>query len=192
MDHHSAYSNSAYSDVSPLTIPIGVKATKSRKNFLSCMAPTLSGVPEDDIPSKPRIKSLSMGVLEGAGVSTSDRAGWLSTDKSSNQTSKEIGNCGMAAMEYQKVQDSELAAMLSRISFLLQDYKRRVEGIQSFAYMHCVGIQIEKHYSNNRAQALAGKNECDSQSFTKLALALMCLSVFLKIINLTDRYCLST
>jgi len=39
----------------------------------------------------------------------------------------------------------------------LKDYERRLEGIESFVYMHCVGIQLEKHCSKARSKALSGK-----------------------------------
>ena len=38
---------------------------------------------------------------------------------------------------------------------LLKDYERRLEGIESFVYMHCVGIQLEKHCSKARSKALS-------------------------------------
>ena len=40
---------------------------------------------------------------------------------------------------------------------LLKDYEHRLEGIESFVYMHCVGIQLEKHCSRARSKSLAGK-----------------------------------
>lgn len=39
----------------------------------------------------------------------------------------------------------------------MKDYERRLEGIESFVYMHCVGIQLEKHCSKARSKALSGK-----------------------------------
>jgi hypothetical protein len=47
--------------------------------------------------------------------------------------------------------------LLSRVLKLLREYEQRLEGIESFVYMHCVGIQLEKHCSKVRAKALSGK-----------------------------------
>lgn len=38
----------------------------------------------------------------------------------------------------------------------MNDYKQRVESIESYVYMQCVGIQLEKHFSKKRADALTG------------------------------------
>ena len=48
-----------------------------------------------------------------------------------------------------------LQSFLARINQLLADYQKRVEMIESFVYMHCVGIQLEKHYSQLRSDSLA-------------------------------------
>ena len=45
---------------------------------------------------------------------------------------------------------------------LLNEYEQRLEGIESFVYMHCVGIQLEKHCSKRRAKALSGKIKMSS------------------------------
>ena len=47
--------------------------------------------------------------------------------------------------------------MISRVLKLLSEYEQRLEGIESFVYMHCVGIQLERHCSKRRAKALSGK-----------------------------------
>ena len=47
--------------------------------------------------------------------------------------------------------------MISRVLKLLNEYEQRLEGIECFVYMHCVGIQLERHCSKRRAKALSGK-----------------------------------
>lgn len=53
--------------------------------------------------------------------------------------------------------DAGVDLVLSRMSEILEEYQVRVESIESFVYMQCVGIQLEKHFSQRRSQALAGK-----------------------------------
>lgn len=67
------------------------------------------------------------------------------------------GNCGKIASTYYKIRELDLSVFLEKISKLLHDYIRRVEGIESLVYMHCVGIQLEKHFSKIRSHSLAGK-----------------------------------
>jgi hypothetical protein len=45
--------------------------------------------------------------------------------------------------------------LLESLGELLKEYNQRVESIESFVYMECVGIQLEKHFSQSRATALA-------------------------------------
>ncbi len=66
-------------------------------------------------------------------------------------------NCGEAARQYLKKRDNQASILISRIVKLLKNYEHRLEGIESFVYMHCVGIQLEKHCSRARSKALSGE-----------------------------------
>ena len=66
-------------------------------------------------------------------------------------------NCGEAALQYLKKRDNQASILISRMVKLLNDYEHRLEGIESFVYMHCVGIQLEKHCSRARSKALSGE-----------------------------------
>ena len=54
--------------------------------------------------------------------------------------------------------DSRTERILSRLSGLLSDYTQRVEVVESFVYMECVGVQLEKYFSKKRSEALSGKS----------------------------------
>eukprot|EP00804_Cyclotella_cryptica_P007782 CCRYP_001391-RC/>CCRYP_001391-RC protein AED:0.05 eAED:0.05 QI:3891/0.8/0.83/1/0.4/0.16/6/351/188 len=60
------------------------------------------------------------------------------------------------ARRYLKKRDYQANILISRVLKLLREYEQRLEGIESFVYMHCVGIQLEKHCSKVRAKALSG------------------------------------
>ena len=65
--------------------------------------------------------------------------------------------CGEATKFYLKKRDNQASILISRISKLLNEYERRLEGIECFVYMHIVGIQLERHCSVVRAKSLSGK-----------------------------------
>jgi len=83
------------------------------------------------------------------------RGGWLAHDDSFKQPSQDRRNCGETARQYLKKRENQANILISRIVKLLKDYERRLEGIESFVYMHCVGIQLEKHCSRARSKALS-------------------------------------
>jgi len=72
------------------------------------------------------------------------------------------GNCGKVTASYFKVREANVADLLSRISKKLREYVKRVEGIESFVYMHCVGIQLEKHFEKRRKKLVEGELLHDS------------------------------
>jgi hypothetical protein len=63
-----------------------------------------------------------------------------------------IGNLARDCLESK---DSTTAWLLSCMSELLNDYQDRVQQVESYVYMECVGIQLERHFSEKRAAALA-------------------------------------
>lgn len=80
-----------------------------------------------------------------------DPAGWLTQAT----PVKSKGRCGAAMRAYMDSRDADAAMFLDKLDLQLKQYKARVETIESFVYMQCVGIQLEKHFSKARANALA-------------------------------------
>ena len=70
----------------------------------------------------------------------------------------QTGRCGEAAIWYERVRENETQQLLDSLSDILGNYEHRIESIENFVYMHCVGIQLEKHFSKQRVEALAGEN----------------------------------
>ena len=66
------------------------------------------------------------------------------------------GDCGNVAKAYIEGRDSQTEWLLSSLSGLLNEYAQRVEVVESFVYMECVGVQLEKHFSQKRTEALSG------------------------------------
>ena len=125
-----------------------------------------------------------MKILSRAGMELDDLAGWASAINSSATTvswrivvllflfsflilswflqSMQGSNdkrrrCGDVAAEYQKGREDATKGFLDKTSALLKDYDNRIESMDSFVYLHCVCIQVEKHFSQRRNLALQGK-----------------------------------
>ncbi|KAL7537301.1 hypothetical protein ACHAXR_007721 [Thalassiosira sp. AJA248-18] len=132
----------------------GVQISRSRREFWAAISAVFSGkiISEE---ATPNIGTLSMRVLSSAGIDVTDRGGWLGHNPNNNQTNQQRRNCGEVARQYLKKRDNQANTLISRICKLLKDYERRLEGIESFVYMHCVGIQLEKHCSRARSKALS-------------------------------------
>jgi hypothetical protein len=112
-------------------------------------------------------------VLASGGIDVTDRGGWLGHSNSPGQSIHQLRrNCGEAARQYLKKRDNQACILLSHMVKLLQDYEHRLEGIESFVYMHCVGIQLEKHCSRARSKALSGKANQLILSFKEFCLRL--------------------
>jgi hypothetical protein len=88
---------------------------------------------------------LNVRALIEKGILLNDPLGWRR---------KEDG-CGGAANAYLETRDSGTEWLLNSLGELLKEYNQRVEAVESFVYMECVGIQLEKHFSQERATALA-------------------------------------
>eukprot|EP00934_Nitzschia_sp_Nitz4_P002412 Nitzschia sp. Nitz4//scaffold327_size20599//12971//16273//NITZ4_008636-RA/size20599-augustus-gene-0.5-mRNA-1//-1//CDS//3329547946//2407//frame0 len=80
-----------------------------------------------------------------AGISLSDPLFWKRNDD----------GCGGALSNYMDLRDSSGDWLMTTMGEILQEYVHRVETVESFVYMECVGIQLEKHFSHLRATALA-------------------------------------
>jgi hypothetical protein len=112
---------------------------------------------DDTRAGMPKRSSPSLAILSRAGVDTSDPFGWSSVYNPTNVSSKTAftqGRVGDLAVAYMNARDSQTEWLLSSISELLHEYNERIEVVESFVYMECVGIQLEKHFSQKRAQAL--------------------------------------
>jgi hypothetical protein len=131
---------------------------ESRNEFLVAIAKLFSGSFVDDTRAgMPKRSSPSLAILSRAGVDTSDPFGWSSVYNPTNVSSKTAftqGRVGDLAVAYMNARDSQTEWLLSSISELLHEYNERIEVVESFVYMECVGIQLEKHFSQKRAQAL--------------------------------------
>ena len=151
---------STHSNISSSMSYEAMKINRKRELFLSTLARTLSGSPilagADEYQRSTAVKAAQ--VLEQAGADFSDPSGWLAASEiieTGQEHQYRPGKCGELLVAYQQVRDADIAILLARTNQLLADYHKRVEMIESFVYMHCVGIQLEKHYSKERSEALA-------------------------------------
>lgn len=81
---------------------------------------------------------------------------WIVTH-SYNSQRKRRGRCGELTVSYTDLKNSGTETLIETLSELLDSYSQRLESIESYVYMQCVGIQLEKHFSQQRSEALAGK-----------------------------------
>jgi hypothetical protein len=58
-------------------------------------------------------------------------------------------------VQYVNTRDAHVEWLLSSLDGLLNEYYQRIEVIEGFVFMECVGIQLEKHFSAQRAKALS-------------------------------------
>jgi len=113
-----------------------------RTDFMAEMKNLLSFayVPVDD-----QSEYLPTHLMEKEGIDLCDPLGWKSNER---------GSCGNALNSYIMTRDSGTEWLLESLGELLKEYSNRVEAIESFVYMECVGIQLEKHFSQARSSAL--------------------------------------
>lgn len=97
------------------------------------------------VPVEDQTRRLPVHLMEKEGINLSDPAGWKNNGR---------GSCGNALNTYIEARDSGTEWLLDSLGELLKEYSHRVEAIESFVYMECVGIQLEKHFSQARASAL--------------------------------------
>ncbi len=97
------------------------------------------------VPVEDQTATLPTNLMEREGIDLSDPAGWKTNGR---------GSCGSALNSYMETRDSGTEWLLESLGELLKEYSNRVEAIESFVYMECVGIQLEKHFSQARAAAL--------------------------------------
>jgi len=140
---------------------------ESRSDFVKKFSIVFSGAlgsqGRNDIATSARP---SLSILEKAGIPIDDPAGWLI--KASR--GKPGGKCGVHTEAYFNSRDSAVEELLDKLEAELEDYKSRVESIESYVYMQCVGIQLEKNFSKKRAEALAAfEKKTDIQTAINIA-----------------------
>ena len=114
---------------------------KLRRDMMLELQTLLSGAYQ---PTEEPGSPLNIQALFEKGIPSNDPMGW-----------KRQQGCGGAVLTYMDARDSGVDWLLNSFSELLKDYFHRVESVESFVYMECVGIQLEKHFSHRRAAALA-------------------------------------
>lgn len=137
----------------------GPNQLKSRRNeFLVEMSLLFSGTYVDTGGAKPKRSSASMAVLHNAGIDTTDPSGWIPLETALTQrgskTSSFHSSVGNLAVRYVNARDAQVEWLVSSLDGLLSEYYQRIEVIEGFVYMECVGIQLEKHFNAKRAKAL--------------------------------------
>jgi hypothetical protein len=128
-----------------------------RAEFLNELAKLCSGK-LSQVEDAPRRSTPSTAVLSEAGLDLSDPFGWTAALKDKRaknpRNTQSRGLVGDAAVAYLRSRDARTQWLLQSFDDLFSDYFNRVEAIEGFVYMECVGIQLEKHYSLQRANAL--------------------------------------
>lgn len=119
---------------------------ESRKEYFSDLFTLFSCV-------APRDNLSSVVNLSEAGINLKDPLGWSNSSKPSSPKKYQ---CGKPARSYVDLRDAQTEWLLSHLSALLNDYTQRVEIVESFVYMECVGVQLEKYFSKRRSHALSG------------------------------------
>lgn len=130
-----------------------IQISRSRREFWAAISTVFSG---KVIYHEINANGPDTRVLASGGIDVTDRGGWLGHSNIPRQpVRQQRQNCGEAARQYLKKRDNQASILISRLIKLLQDYEHRLVGIESFVYMHCVGIQLEKHCSRARSKALS-------------------------------------
>ena len=136
---------------------------ETRKEYFTDLFTLFSGVFIAQAGGSPRAGTVSQSTetLLKAGIKLNDPLGWSPSAEASSpkkkMPSEDARTCGAAAQSYVELRDSQTEWLLSSISGLLNDYTQRVEVVESFVYMECVGVQLEKYFSKKRTDALTGK-----------------------------------
>lgn len=146
------------------TLPVSNSASNRlkvlRNDFLIEMTLLFSGTLVDvEGKETPKRSSASKAVLLSAGIDTSDPFCWIPvanapSPRGSRSTLAE-GRVGNLAVMYVNARDAQVEWLLSSLDGLFNEYFQRIEAIEGFVYMECVGIQLEKHFNAKRAKALS-------------------------------------
>lgn len=141
---------------------------EARRDLFDRCSLVFSGLmPDSGKQGQPKSVSPSMSILENAGIPMNDPAGWL---MNATTITKSKGRCGSTMRAYMDSRDADAEALFDKLDHQLKEYRVRVETIESFVYMQCVGIQLEKHFSKARANALAAfEKKTDIQTAINIA-----------------------
>lgn len=124
----------------------------TRWAFIDGLCDVLSGTfLDNESPKRTNSASASKSILSGVGLNLNDPAGWRLLP---NQKSLSC-NCRDKLQSYAAVKDLRTEELVTKLLEHFNSYRRRLEGIESYVYMGCVGIQLEKFYSQLRSEALA-------------------------------------
>ena len=120
----------------------------------------------------------SITVLARCGIDMTDPLGWMTAlnreEKQSQQTksspaqktsksrrppstspkTSSSGLVGDLFFAYMEARDSRTECLLNSLSDLLREYQERVEIVEGYVYMQCVGMKLEKHFNEKRTKAL--------------------------------------
>ena len=132
---------------------------EARKQFFSVLAQLFSGkIVREDLKQAPW-NTLPATLQEKVGVTpTTDPFQWsavFAPEQQARRNHLSQNSVGQLARDCLETKDSNTAWLLSCMSELLNDYQDRVQQVESYVYMECVGIQLERHFSEKRAAALA-------------------------------------
>jgi len=140
----------------------GGRVIENRKRFLSDLAVLFSGTLYKMTDASSKDHKRIENTLKNIGMHIHDSAGWLTIvdTKECHGNVKNKGRCGQIASRYLETREKDTLKVLEQMNIMLIEQCKYIQCIDSFLYMHCVGIQIEKHYSKLRSDALAGKHIC--------------------------------
>ena len=138
------------------------RVTDHRQNFLSDLAVVFSGATYSKNNSPPPKYDFERTLSE-IGVNYHDTAGWLTLIEEEDEdfncdSTKCDGTCGDVAAKYQDIRENGTVEFIKYMNDMLDDQRDRIEKMESFVYMNCVAIEMEKHFSNVRSSALAGED----------------------------------
>ena len=132
---------------------------EAREKFFATLAQLFSGKIAREDTKSPPWNMLPSTLQRKVGVApTADPFDWSAVVCPPQQASRNRltqNSVGGLARECVHAKDKSTDWLLSCMSELLNDYQQRVQQVESFVYMECVGIQLERHFSEKRAAALA-------------------------------------
>ena len=137
------------------------RVTDHRQNFLSDLSVVFSGATYSQNNPPPHNYDFEKTLSE-IGVNYRDTAGWLTLIEDEDEdfyrgSTKYDGSCGDVAAKYQDIRENGTAEFIKNMNKMLDEQRDRIERMESFVYMNCVAIEMEKHFSKVRSSALAGE-----------------------------------
>lgn len=96
-------------------------------------------------------------VLSKIGVDYHDSSGWSTLIEDNQHTLQSNCQCGNVALKYKDIREASTFDFINKMEEFLMDQRVRVEKMESFVHMNCVAIEMEKHFSKLRSDALGGK-----------------------------------